>query len=205
MSSKEHRDLSTFFFPSSVNLVCKIVFNPYSVRMQKLRLKETLPLVALNLLIFFHLLFCWFSPYVVIMNFWLGLLWAILAALLGNEWTLQQQADCGTAFFQSSDWGIAHGCGTLSIQVLLATKPGKWNEPAVEPCYGGTEYLISKYITMKFFSCKLPQSSLAFNLFVSGYTLSLFPFANETYVSSFITSRIRNAEFLVSDIWKEWK
>lgn len=34
-----------------------------------------------------------------------------------------------TALFQSSDLGIVHGCGTFSLRVLLAIKPGKWEEP----------------------------------------------------------------------------
>lgn len=44
---------------------------------------------------------------------------------------------------------------------------------------------------------------MPFNLLISGYTLSLFPFAVESCVSRFVTSRIRKAEFLISDIWKE--
>lgn len=52
----------------------------------------------------------------------------------------------------------------------------------------------------KFFSSKLSQSSVPFHLFISGYTSSLFPFANESCVSRFITSRIKNAGFLISDI-----
>lgn len=57
--------------------------------------------------------------------------------------------------------------------------------------------------TVKFFSSKLSQSSMPFSLFISGYTLSLFPSANENCVSRFTPSRIRNADFLVNDTWKK--
>lgn len=83
----------------------------------------------------------------------------------------------------------------------LASKPGKRQEPGVVERCGGAECLVSEPMTVRLL--RLPQSPLPFHLFISGYTLSLFPFANESCVSRFITSRIRNAEFLIRDIWKE--
>lgn len=48
-----------------------------------------------------------------------------------------------------------------------------------------------------------PQPTTPFDLFTSGYTLNVFPCADENCVSRFISSSIRNAEFILSDIWKE--
>lgn len=56
---------------------------------------------------------------------------------------------------------------------------------------------------MKLSSYKLALSSTPFDLFTSGYALNVFPFADESCVSRFISSNIRNAEFLLSDIWME--
>lgn len=56
---------------------------------------------------------------------------------------------------------------------------------------------------MKLSSYKLPQPTTPFDLFTSGYILNVFPCADENCVSRFISSSIRNAEFLLSDIWKE--
>ena len=108
-----------------------------------------------------------------------------------------------TAFFQSSDLGIAHNVDHFLFRFCQPSNQVNGKSQWQCSVMGRTECLISKYMTMKFFSCKPPQSFMPFNLFVSGYTLSLFPFANESCVSRFITSRVRNAEFLISDIWKE--
>lgn len=56
---------------------------------------------------------------------------------------------------------------------------------------------------MKLSSYKLRQPTMPFDLFTSGYTQNVFPCADENCVSRFISSSIRNVEFLLSDIWKE--
>lgn len=155
---------------------------------------------------FFHLLCYWLSPYVVIMYSWLSLLRAIPAALLGDQWELQQQAYYRMAFFFSPlIWeqfmDVEHFLFRFSQQPNPVNGKSQQQQNVMEE----TECLMSKYIIVKLLSCKLCQSCVPFNLFISGYTLSLFPFANESCVPRSITSGIRNAGLLISDIWKELK